>query len=90
VRQERDSEGALFLRSRIDETRIAIVPALWDVVVAVDPPATSRETADACGIVVAGRAGNDAYVLGDASAQRLRPLDWAGRAVALVHRVGAR
>ncbi|MAB10711.1 MAG: ATP-binding protein [Hyphomonas sp.] len=85
-----DPEGALFLRSRIDEARIAIVPALWDVVVAVDPPATSGETADACGIIAAGRAGNDAYVLGDASAQGLRPLDWAGRAVALVRRVGAR
>lgn len=85
-----DPEGALFLRSRIDETRSGIVPALWDVVVAVDPPATSGAAADACGIVAAGRAGNDAYVLGDASAQGLRPLDWAGRAVALVRQVGAR
>nr|WP_321440306.1 terminase family protein [uncultured Hyphomonas sp.] len=89
-RMVEDPEGALFLRSRIDKARIAIVPALWDVVVAVDPPATSGETADACGIVAAGRAGNDAYVLGDASAQGLRPLDWAGRVVALVRRTGAR
>ena len=66
------------------------MPALWDVVVAVDPPTTSGETADPCCIVAAGRARNDAYVLGDASAQGLRPLDWAGRAVALVRRVGAR
>jgi phage terminase large subunit-like protein len=89
-RMVEDPEDALFLRSRIDEARISIVPALWDVVVAVDPPATSGETADACGIVAAGRAGNDAYVLGDASARGLRPLDWAGRAVALVRRTGAR
>ncbi|MEZ6001427.1 DNA-packaging protein [Hyphomonas sp.] len=89
-RMVEDPEGALFLRSRIDEARVGIVPALWDVVVAVDPPATSGEAADACGIIAAGRVGNDAYVLGDASARGLRPLDWAGRAVALVRRVGAR
>ncbi|KJS25173.1 MAG: ATP-binding protein, partial [Hyphomonadaceae bacterium BRH_c29] len=61
-----DVDGALFLRSRIDETRAAIIPALWDVVVAVDPPATSGPRADACGIVAVGRAGQEAYVLGDA------------------------
>lgn len=85
-----DPEGALFLRLRIDAARAGFVPALWDVVVAVDPPATSGARADACGIVAAGRVGQEAYVLGDASAQGLRPLDWAGRAVALVRRVGAR
>ena len=85
-----DMDGALFLRSRIDEARAAIIPALWDVVVAVDPPATSGPRADACGIVAAGRAGQEAYVLGDASSQGLRPLDWAGRAVALVRQTGAR
>jgi len=85
-----DVDGALFLRSRIDETRAAIIPALWDVVVAVDPPATSGPRADACGIVAVGRAGQEAYVLGDASSQGLRPLDWAGRAVALVRQIGAR
>lgn len=85
-----DPEGALFLRSRIDAARVGIVPALWDVVVAVDPPATSGPAADACGIVAAGRAGQDAFVLGDASARGLGPLDWAGRAVALVRQAGAR
>lgn len=85
-----DPEGALFLRSRIDAARAGFVPALWDVVVAVDPPATSGASSDACGIVAAGRVGQEAYVLDDASAQGLRPLDWAGRAVALVRQTGAR
>ena len=85
-----DPEGALFLRSRIEAGRVAAVPLLADVVVAVDPPATSGPAADACGIVAAGRAGADTFVLGDASARGLKPLDWAGRVVALVRQAGAR
>ncbi|MCA8900275.1 MAG: DNA-packaging protein [Hyphomonas sp.] len=85
-----DPDGALFLRSEIDAARVGTVPPLDDVVVAVDPPATSGKTADACGIVAAGRAGRDAYVLGDASVPGLKPLGWAERAVALVRLTGAR
>ncbi|MCA8897510.1 MAG: DNA-packaging protein [Hyphomonas sp.] len=85
-----DPEGALFLRSRIEAGRVGHVPPLEDVVVSVDPPATSGPEADTCGIVAAGRAGEAAYVLGDASAQGLRPLDWAGRVVALARAAAAR
>ncbi|WP_371310518.1 DNA-packaging protein [Hyphomonas sp.] len=85
-----DPEGALFVRGQIDSVRVVLAPPLEDVVVAVDPPATSGAGADACGIVAAGRAGQAAYVLGDASARGLKPLDWAGRVVALVRVSGAR
>lgn len=53
------------------------------VVVAVDPPVTGGARSDACGIVVAGRAGEDgAVVLEDASFRPAPPLAWARRAVA--------
>ena len=91
-RQELDGEiledlpGALFPRARIEAARIpaAQVPPLTRIVVAVDPPASSREGADACGIVAAGL-GVDGllYVLADRSAPRLSPLEWASRAIAL-------
>jgi len=85
-----EPEGALFLRSRIEAARAGLVPLLADVVVAVDPPATSGPGADACGIIAAGRAGTDCFVLGDASARGLKPLDWAGRVVELARQAGAR
>jgi phage terminase large subunit-like protein len=57
------------------------------VVVGIDPPASSREGADACGIVVAGISeGGMVYVLEDASAQGLSPAAWANRAIALYRR----
>ena len=89
-----DPEGALFVRSKIDQSRVFAAPAMADIVVAVDPPATSGPRADACGIVAAGIAeadgfGRRCFVLGDASAPGLRPHDWASRAVALAEAVGA-
>lgn len=83
-----DPPGALWKRSVIDAARIDAAPALDDTVVAVDPPATSGPRADACGIVAAGTAGatgfgRKAFVIADASARGLSPLDWASRAVAL-------
>ena len=89
-----DPKGALFLRSMIDGARVYAVPEMADIVVAVDPPATSGPRADACGIIAAGVAeaagfGRRCFVLGDASAAGLRPADWAGRAVSLAEAVGA-
>ena len=54
------------------------------VVVAIDPPTTSGEDADECGIVVAGL-GRDghAYVLADGSEQGLSPKQWAEKALGL-------
>jgi phage terminase large subunit-like protein len=59
------------------------------VVVAVDPPAGSGPGASACGIIAAGIRKDVVYVLKDGSVHGLRPLEWAGRAVALARTVGA-
>ncbi|MBB5518082.1 DNA-packaging protein [Amphiplicatus metriothermophilus] len=75
-------EGALWTWSMIEAARIAAAPGMERVVVAVDPPASAGPDADECGIVVAGRAGETAYVLADYSARGLSPRGWAGRALA--------
>ena len=65
--------------------------ALWSrVVIGIDPPASSRQGADACGIVAAGR-GEDGtvYVLEDATAAGLGPAAWAMKAIALYRRLEA-
>jgi phage terminase large subunit-like protein len=77
-----DIPGALWNRSLIDETRVRSYPDLARVVVAIDPPATSGEKADECGIVVAGRCEDGhGYVLADHSSHGERPAEWARRAV---------
>src|SRR5690606_21548847 len=59
---------------------------LTRVVVAVDPPATSRRSSDACGIIVAGLgADGRAVVLHDGSIKAARPQEWAARSIALYH-----
>jgi len=57
------------------------------VVVGLDPPASARSAAAACGIVAAGisEAGS-VYVLEDASVEGLSPERWAARAIALYRR----
>jgi phage terminase large subunit-like protein len=95
-RQELDGEiveareGSLFPRERIDAARADHAPAMQRIVVAIDPPVSSRQGADACGIVAVGL-GADAklYVLADESASGLSPLEWASRAVALYRKFEA-
>jgi phage terminase large subunit-like protein len=62
-------------------------PVFDDVIVALDPPATAA--GDACGIIVAGRVGDRAYVLEDATVSGLSPLGWAQRVAGLVRVYGA-
>lgn len=85
----RDHPGAIFSRTDIDQTRVTEAPPLDRVLVALDPPATSGEMADRCGLVVVGRCGEgqdaEAYVLRDASLPRAAPNVWAERAIALYH-----
>jgi phage terminase large subunit-like protein len=57
------------------------------VVVAVDPPASAH--GDACGIVAAGRRGERAWVLADASLEGGSPLAWATRAAETARRLNA-
>lgn len=85
-----DREDALWTR-RMIESAISEKPGeLRRIVVAVDPPASSRRTSDACGIIAAGM-GNDgrAVVLADATLNAARPQDWATRAVSLYHALAA-
>jgi phage terminase large subunit-like protein len=85
-----DREGALFSREAIEAGRVAAAPALKRIVVAVDPPASHRKGADACGIVAAGIDGEGiVFVLADQSIQGLKPHEWAGRAAALYRRLVA-
>jgi len=105
-----DVPGALWTRSNIDANRVydprkitdpewiigrRPMPNLERVVVAVDPPTTSGENADECGIIAAGQIGSvlddraHGYVLEDCSAQGKTPREWAQIAVAAYHRHGA-
>ncbi|UFS78753.1 terminase family protein [Tardiphaga sp. 37S4] len=95
-RQELDGEliedrpDALWSRALIEACRVVEPPPLQRIVVAIDPPGTSRKGADACGIVAVGRAESGwFYVLEDASAAGLSPSAWASKAVALYRRLNA-
>jgi phage terminase large subunit-like protein len=94
-RQELDGEliadrpDALWSRDVLEAQRMAGAPELSRIVVAVDPPAGSGARSDACGIVAAGRKGEEAYVLADASLARATPRAWAEAALALYRRLEA-
>jgi phage terminase large subunit-like protein len=95
-RQEIDGEiiddrpDALWSRAVIESCRVAEAPALARIVVAVDPPASAKRGADACGLVAAGRAEDGrCYVLADESIAGLSPAGWAAKAVALWRRLSA-
>ncbi|OYX81992.1 MAG: ATP-binding protein, partial [Azorhizobium sp. 35-67-5] len=85
-----DRPDALWSRPALEAAREEAAPPLVRVVVAVDPPASSRAGADACGIVGAGIDGEGGlHVLADASASGLRPAQWAARAIDLFRRLEA-
>ena len=56
-----EAPGALWTRKDIEDARVRQAPDLDRIVVAVDPSVTS--TGDEAGIIVAGRCGDQAYVL---------------------------
>jgi phage terminase large subunit-like protein len=84
-----DLDGALWTRAVLEAARGAAAGEPDRIVVAVDPPVTSTEGSDECGIVVAGvvRDGPQhawvGEVIADASVRGLSPQRWAERAVAL-------
>ncbi len=95
-RQELDGEliedrpDALWSRAMIEACRVGEAPPLNRIVVALDPPGSSRPEADACGIVAAGRAENGwFYVLEDATVAGLSPSGWANKAIGLYQRLRA-
>lgn len=81
-----ESPGALWTRQSIEDGRVLKAPDCDRVVVAVDPSATS--TGDEAGIIGAGRAQNQFYVLEDATIQG-SPKTWATRAVTLYYKLKA-
>lgn len=98
-RQEIDGEiiedrpDALWSRALIEQSRVDLAFSqlqLRRVVIAVDPPASAREGADACGLVAAGLGENGLiYVLADESAAGLSPSGWAAKAIALWRKFSA-
>jgi phage terminase large subunit-like protein len=78
---------ALWKRAMIESARVEGAPPLPRIVVGVDPPATHKPGADACGIVAAGKAADGMfYVIEDGSVAGLSPSGWGAKAVALYHR----
>jgi len=85
-----DREDALWSRALLESAVGAGPLDLRRIVVAVDPPAGSRRTSDACGIVVAGLdETGGAVVLHDGTMRSAKPQIWAGRAVELYRRFSA-
>ena len=85
-------DGALWSRELLDQNRIdpALTPTMFDrIVVGVDPPVTSGEKADECGIIVAGAVGTmkegqpcyKIYILADYTVKGLTPHGWAEQVV---------
>ena len=85
----RSSRSAPTRCGRAAASRVAAstaAPPLQRIVVAVDPPASASEGADACGLVAAGRAEDGTiYVIADETARAA----FAGRLVAPGHRAVA-
>ena len=86
-----DLPGALWLRDQIDNHRVANLPDMQRIVVAVDPSGTAgaSDGGDSIGIVIAGK-GIDGrgYVLADRTC-KLSPDGWGKRAVAAYHEFNA-
>jgi phage terminase large subunit-like protein len=89
-RQELDAEllldtpGALWTREMIEAACLKQeeAPKLTRVVVAIDPPASSGDNADECGIIVAGLSEEgEPCIIADLTSQGETPLGWATRAV---------
>jgi phage terminase large subunit-like protein len=88
-------EGALWTGQQLDSLRIAKLPDLDRIVVAIDPSITSHGRSDECGIVVVGAVTRGpvqdwrAYVLEDATIAGAKPTEWAARALLAMQTWGA-
>lgn len=84
-----DTPGALWTRDLLEKTRVKKAPDMVRIVVAVDPGATSGDTANNTGIVGVGvDAGERGYLLADASCKKT-PAGWGEAVVRLYDRLGA-
>lgn len=81
-----DAPGALWSYETLSAALAPDLPRLDRVVVGLDPPASVGPNADACGVIVAGAAGEGrartAWVLADRTVQGLAPDAWAAQVVA--------
>lgn len=87
-----DVPGALWTRETIEAAHVGKeeIPKLGRIVVALDPPVTSGESADECGMIVAGLAPDRrVFILADLSRQGETPLGWVLRAVTALKEFGA-
>jgi phage terminase large subunit-like protein len=85
-----ERSDALWTRAQLEACRVEAAPVLARVVVAVDPPASARLGADACGLIAAGRGPDGTlYVIADETAAGLTPQAWALKAIALWRRCQA-
>lgn len=89
-----DVEGALWNSEMIDPYRASGVTAdniksqMERIVVSIDPAGTSKERSDETGIIVAGAANGETWVMYDASG-KYSPQAWAQKAIDLYERFGA-
>lgn len=77
-----EAPGAYWTRAMLENGRVESAPDFQRVIVGVDPSATSG--GDEAGIIVAGRSGEDAYIVADKSLQG-SPRAWASAAVNAFH-----
>lgn len=76
-----DVPGALWTHDMIGHVLPSMRPHMQRIVIGVDPPATSHEGSDECGLVAAGLGGDDqGYILADRSGV-MSPTEWARKAV---------
>lgn len=80
-----ETDGAVCRLSDIDRARVDVAPRLQQIVIAVDPAQSAKRDADAVGIVAAGIADGQVYVL-ESCSERLEPFDWARRAIEMAER----
>lgn len=84
-----DVPGALWSRSMLHHMPRSSMPTLKRIVVAIDPPASSHDRSNECGLVAVGLGEDDnAYVLADRSAI-MSPSEWAHEAVVLYRELEA-
>ena len=80
-----DVEGALWTRAMLEQAYTKERPEYSKIILAIDPPVTSSERSDACGLIVAGVVGEGrrakAYILHDGTVQGRSPEGWAKAAI---------
>lgn len=85
-----DREDGLWNRLQLEKLRKIPTPPMRRIVIAVDPPATSKGTSAACGIIVAGHDSlGRCFVLDDNTIQKASPLAWANKVAAAYHKYAA-